>query len=60
MNRLPLVALLALLLASCAGPDLKRAIEAGPAAFVPPDHPAVLAAEREAAENEALLKLLSP
>jgi len=60
MIRLPLVALLCLGLAACGNSELQRAIEIGPAAFVPRDLPAILAVEREAAENEALLKLLSP
>lgn len=48
-----------LCLVSCASPDLRHAIETGPAAFIPADHPALLAAEAEAAETEALLKLLA-
>lgn len=45
-----------LALVSCASPS-RDIIEGGVAGQVPPDHPALLAVDRERAETEALLKL---
>lgn len=52
--------LAALVLYGCAvSPDLKQAIETGPAAFVPPDHPAILAAKGAALEQANLIQILT-
>jgi hypothetical protein len=56
MNWLMLLPILCLV--ACSARTLEQAIEIGPAAFIPPDHPALLAVQAEAKEEAALREIL--